>query len=205
MADHKIAATNRTEFGKGASRRIRRANQIPAVLYGHGTDPVHITLPGHEMLLMLRQANVLLEISIDDAKPVMALPKQVQRHPLTNHIEHVDLLLVKAGEKVTVDVPLVFTGEVAEAGSLVNTELNSLTVVAPATNIPAEIEVSIEGLAVGDQVTVADLKLPEGVETHVDGEQLVVGVANAPTVELDEPAADEAAEGDAEAAADSAE
>lgn len=203
MAEHKLAASNRTEFGKGASRRLRRSGAIPAVLYGHGTDPVHVSLPGHDTMLILRQANVLITLSVEGDKDILALPKQVQRDPITNFVEHVDLLIVKKGEKVTVDVPLTFVGEVAEKDSLVNTELNSLSVLAPATDIPAEIEVSLEGLVVGDQITVGDLKLPEGVETAVDPEQLVVGVVPPPVVVLETE--DEAAEGaEAEAAEDEA-
>ena len=135
MADVNITATTRTEFGKGASRRLRRAGQTPAVLYGHGTDPVHLALPAQETFLALRQPNVLLRLTIEgQSKPVLALPKQVQRDAILPIIEHIDLLLVKAGEKVTVDVPLNFTGE-AERGTLVNIDLNNLSVLAPATNI----------------------------------------------------------------------
>lgn len=191
MADLKLSATTRTEFGKGAARRIRRAGDVPAVLYGHGTDPVHITLPGQETFLALRSANVLLEIAIEGTKkPVMALPKQVQRDVLTHFIEHVDLLIVKAGEKVTVEVALVLTGE-AQRDGLVNHDLTSLTVEAPATNIPAEIEVPIDDMAVGDSITVADLKLPEGVETSVDPEQLVLNVVPAPVADLTVPGEDD--------------
>ena len=196
MADVNISATKRDEFGKGAARRLRRAGQTPAVIYGHGTDPMHLALPAQETFLALRQPNVLLHLNIEgESKPVLALPKQVTRDAILPIIQHVDLLLVKAGEKVTVDVPLNFTGE-AERGNLVNVDLNFLSVLAPATNIPTEFEVSIEGLTAGDQVLVSDVKLPEGVEAAVDGETLVLNVIVAPVVEL-ESTEDEAAEGEA--------
>lgn len=196
-----LTATARTEFGKGAARRIRRAGDVPAVLYGHGTDPLHVTLPGQETFLALRQANVLLEINSEGAKPVMALPKQVQRHVITNFVEHVDLLIVRADEKVSVEVVLVVTGE-AERGSMVNQDLQSLTVLAPAVAIPDEIEVSIEGLEIGDQVLVGDLKLPEGVESQQEEDILVVNITQPVVADLETE--DEAAEGE-EGAEESAE
>ena len=201
MADNKLSATTRTEFGKGAARRLRRAGSTPAVLYGHGTDPVHLALPARETFLALRTANVLLEITVDDAKkPVLALPKQVHRDPILPAIEHVDLLLVKAGEKVEVEVALVLEGEAAR-GALVNHDLTALSVLAPATDIPTELTVSVEGLEIGQHLTVADIKLPEGVETTVDGETLVLSIVPVPT---EEPAG-EAAEGEAAEAAEAAE
>ncbi|GAB3817070.1 50S ribosomal protein L25/general stress protein Ctc [Tessaracoccus terricola] len=202
-----LTATARTEFGKGAARRIRRAGDVPAVLYGHGTDPVHVTLPGQETFLALRQANVLLEINAEGAKPIMALPKQVQRNVITNFVEHVDLLIVRADEKVSVEVALVITGE-AERGSLVNHDLLSLTVLAPAVAIPEEIEVSVEGLVIGDQVLVGDLKLPEGVESQQEDDILVVNITQPVVADLEteeaegeegEEGAEESAEGSEEA------
>ena len=203
MADVTMTATTRTEFGKGASRRLRRAGQTPAVLYGHGTDPVHIALPAQEAFLALRQPNVLFHLTIEgESKPVLALPKQVQRDPILPIVEHIDLLLVKAGEKVTVDVPLNFTGE-AERGTLVNIDLNSLSVLAPATNIPSEFEVSIEGLDAGDHVLVSQIELPEGVESTIEGDTLVLNVIVAPVAELETEDAEgeevEGAEGDEDA------
>ncbi len=183
MADFKLTATPRNEFGKGASRRLRRADKIPAVLYGHGTDPVHISLPGKETFLLLRQSNVLLTITIEgDSKSVTALPKQVQRDPITSFLEHIDLLIVRKGEKVSVEVPLTVVGE-AERGALVNVDLTSLLVLAPATSIPNEIEVSIEGLVVGDQILAGDVKLPDGVVYEHDPEAMVLNVAPMPTAE----------------------
>lgn len=175
MADHPLTATRREEFGKGAARRIRRAGDIPAVLYGHGTDPVHLTLPGRETFLALRQANVLFTITIEgEKKPLLALPKQVQRDPILPIIEHVDLLLVKAGEKVTVEVPIVIVGEVREG--IVNQELQTLAIEASATSIPSEIEVTVTGLEVGAHITIADIALPEGATATDDPETLVLGV-----------------------------
>lgn len=199
MADVTLTATTRTEFGKGAARRLRRAGQTPAVLYGHGTQPVHLALPARETFLALRQANVLLHITVEgEKKPFLALPKQITRDPILPAIEHVDLVLVTAGEKVTVDVPLLFTGDV-ERGALVNHDLSTVSVLAPATDIPTEVEVSLEGLAVGAQITVADLTFPKGVEAAVDGDTLVVSVVPAPVADLGESAEGETeAEGGAE-------
>ena len=192
----KLAADSRTEFGKGASRRLRREGKVPAVIYGHGTDPVHIALPGHESLLALRTANALLEIAVEgEAKPILALPKQITRDPILPAIEHLDLILVKAGEKVTVDVPLVFSGE-AVRGALVNHELNSLTVLAPATDIPNELHVSIEDLAIGSHLSVSDITLPEGVEAAVEADVVVVSVTQAPVQDLGEGSAEAATEDD---------
>lgn len=205
MADANLTATVRTEFGKGAARRLRRAGQTPAVLYGHGTDPVHLALPAQDAYLALRTANALLQLQIEGVKePVLALPKQIQRDPILPAIEHIDLLLVKAGEKVNVDVALVLVGE-AERGTLVNHDLMSLPVLAPATDIPTEFEVSVEGLQAGAQITVADIALPEGVEATVDGDTLVVGVTVAPVAEAESDEAAEGAEGNAAEGAEAAE
>lgn len=194
MADVNITATKRTEFGKGASRRARREGLTPAVLYGHGTEPVHLLLPAKDLFLALRHANALFEIAVEGEKNVLALPKQVQRHAILPEVEHVDFLLVRAGEKVSVEVPLTQVGE-AERGTIVNTELVSLPVLAPATDIPAELEVSIEGLQVGENVYVSDVKLPQGVEADIDAEAIVLSIL-APAVEA--PAeGEEAAEGEA--------
>lgn len=198
MADVNLTATTRTEFGKGAARRLRRAGQTPAVLYGHGSDPLHLALPAQETFLALRHANVLLHLTVEgESAPVLALPKQVQRDPIRPLIEHIDLLLVKAGEKVTVDVPLTFTGEAAN-GALVNIDHTSLSVLAPATDIPTGFEISIDGLDVGAHVAVSDIALPEGVEAAVDADTLILTVVVAPVANL-EPQTEVAAEGDAEA------
>ncbi|MCL2782681.1 MAG: 50S ribosomal protein L25/general stress protein Ctc [Propionibacteriaceae bacterium] len=200
MAEVTLKAGARTEFGKGAARRVRRAGLVPAVLYGHGSDPVHVTLPGHETLLALRQANVLLSITLPNGKPQLALPKQVQRDPIRDSIEHVDLLIVKRGEKVTVEVPLVLVGEAA-ADTLVNQDRIAVSVLAEATNIPAEITVPIEGLHVGTQITLADVVMPAGVTLAEDAEGLVLTVAKARSAaDIDAELAEAAAEGDADAA-----
>jgi len=190
----KLTAEMRTEFGKGAARRIRRAHKVPAVLYGHGTAPIHIALPGHETLLALRTANALLSIEVDGISQ-LALPKQVQRNPLKHTIEHVDLVIVRRGEKVTVDVPVQVEGE-AGPDTLVVVDHNSIPIEAEATNIPRQILVSVEGLPPGTQILARDLQLPTGSSIELDPETLIVNVTNAPTVEALEA---ELAEAEAEA------
>jgi large subunit ribosomal protein L25 len=177
-----IVAEARTEFGKGAARRIRRADKIPAVLYGHGTDPVHITLPGHETLLALRTANALLSIEIDGGAQ-LALPKQVQRDPIKRTIEHVDLVLVRRGEKVTVDIAILIEGEAAPE-ALVDVVATSIPVEAEATHIPEHVVVSIEGLRAGTQITAGDITLPEGSTlSGLDPEALIVNITAAASAE----------------------
>jgi large subunit ribosomal protein L25 len=190
----KLTAELRTEFGKGAARRIRRAHKVPAVLYGHGTAPIHIALPGHETLLALRTANALLSIEVNGSSQ-LALPKQVQRDPLKHTIEHVDLVIVRRGEKVTVDVLVQVEGE-AGPETLVVVDHNSIPIEAEATNIPRQIVVSVEGLAPGTQILARDLQLPAGSSIELDPETLIVNVTNAPTVEALEA---ELAEAEAEA------
>jgi large subunit ribosomal protein L25 len=194
VAEIKIQAEQRTEFGKGAARRIRRSGAVPAVLYGHGEAPAHITLPGHDLMLALKSANALLSVDID-GKSQLALPKQVQRDPIKGFIEHADLLLVRRGEKVTVNVPIHLVGE-AEPDVLVVTETTELPVEAEATQIPGSIEVSIDGLEVGSQILAADLQLPDGVTLRVEDEHLIVNATAQPTAEQLEA---EMAEAEAEA------
>jgi large subunit ribosomal protein L25 len=177
----KLTAELRTEFGKGAARRIRRANKVPAVLYGHGVAPIHITLPGHDTLLALRTANALLSITVNGQQQ-LALPKQVQRDPLKHTIEHVDLVLVRRGEKVTVEIPVTIQGE-AGPDSLVVVEHPAVTVEAEATHIPQEIVISVEGLPAGTQILAKDLKLSGEAHVALDPDTLVVNVTNAPTTE----------------------
>ncbi len=183
MSETKIQAEPRTEFGKGAARRIRRADKVPAVLYGHGTDPVHITLPGHETMLALKHggANALLTIEVEGSSQ-LALPKQVQRDPIKGFLEHLDLIVVKRGEKVTVDVPVQVVGEAA-SDALVVTEHPSIPIEAEATHIPEFIEVSVEGAEAGTQVLAKDLDLPGGSTIQLDEETLVVNITHAPTAE----------------------
>jgi large subunit ribosomal protein L25 len=180
VAEIKIAAEARTEFGKGAARRIRRTDKVPAVLYGSGIDPIHITLPGHELALALKHgANALLSIDLDGDSQ-LAIPKQVQRDPLKGFIEHADLLVVKKGQKVVVDVAINVTGE-AVPEALVVTENATVSLEAEATHIPESIEVSIEGAEVGTQILAKDLVLPSGSTLAVDEEHLIINIVAAPT------------------------
>lgn len=190
MAEIQIQAESRTEFGKGAARRIRRDDKVPAVLYGHGTDPVHVALPGHALMLALKNSNALLSIELDTDKHLV-IPKQVQRDPIKGFIEHADLLIVRKGEKVVVDVPLIVTGEVV-SGSLVVTEYNTISVEAEATHLPDSIEVSVEGLEAGAQIHASDLTLAKGSALDIDPEILVVNIVAAPTAEEVEAELEEA-------------
>ncbi|GLZ34501.1 50S ribosomal protein L25 [Lentzea sp. NBRC 105346] len=181
MSEVRLAAEQRTEFGKGAARRTRRAGKIPAVLYGHGSDPQHLALPALEFARVVREHghNAVLTLALDGGSE-LALTKTVTTHPIKNYIEHVDLLLVQRGEKVTVDVPVVVNGEAA-SGTLVNQDLTTIQVEAEALHIPEQIEVSIEGAASGTQIHASDLTLPSGVTLVTDGDALVVAVNDAPT------------------------
>jgi len=176
MATEKIAAETRTEFGKGAARRIRRSDKIPAVVYGHGNDPVHVTLPGHDTMMALKHggANALLELDIE-GKPQLALTKAVQIDPIRRVIEHIDFVAVRRGEKVTVDVPVHLNGDAAPE-TLVVTENSTVQIEAEATHIPEYIEISIEGLPAGTQILAGQLDLPEGSTLLVDPETLIVNV-----------------------------
>jgi large subunit ribosomal protein L25 len=175
-----IAAEPRTEFGKGPARRERRAGKVPAVLYGHGSDPRHITLPGHEVLLALRTANVLIRLDGLPGGAQLALPKAVQRDPIQGTVEHVDLLLVRRGEKVTVEIPINVTGEVNPDG-LLDQQLVQISLEAEATNIPPGIEVDVDGMDVGAAIHASDLQLPSGVTLAVEPDVLVLHVITAPT------------------------
>lgn len=180
MSEVRIAAAPRTEFGKGAARRVRRANQVPVVLYGHGDRPRHFSLPGHELMLALKHdPNVLLTLQTADGDQ-LALPKVVVRHPIRGTVEHVDLLAVRRGEKVSVDVPVTFTGT-AGADTLVDVQQTTIHVSAEATHIPDHVEVSLEGLAVGQQVTAAQVELPRGVSLAGSAEEVVVQGLAAPS------------------------
>lgn len=175
MAENKIAAQLRTEFGKGAARRARRAHQIPAVIYGHGAEPLHIVLPEREATRAARSANALLTLDIQGEEH-LALIKDVQRDPVLQIIEHIDLLTVRRGEKVTVDIPVVLMGEVAP-GAVANQEANTVSVEAEATHLPSSLEVNIEGRAVGEHLHASDLVLPKGVSLLTDAETLIVNVS----------------------------
>ena len=183
MSEVRLAAEVRTEFGKGGARRTRRSGKIPAVIYGHGADPRHVSLPAREFAQAIKRGggNVLLTVTLD-GKDELAIPKAVQRHPIRGDFEHVDLIAVRRGERVTVDVPVVVSGEVA-AGALLGLEHTTVQVEAEATHLPSEIEVSVEGLEAGSHITAADLSLPAGATLVTDAETLLLNVTTAPTAE----------------------
>lgn len=193
MSEVKLAAETRTEFGKGAARRIRRDNKVPGVLYGHGSEPLHLTLPGHDLLLALRTPNVLISLDIDGKTNELAIPKSVQRDPLKGFLEHVDLLLVKRGEKVTVEIPVQTEGELAPGGNLLEHVLNALPVEAEATHIPEAVTVSVEGLEAGASIHAKDIALPSGVTLAVEEDAVVLQVLQA---QVEEAAEGEEAEGE---------
>jgi len=199
VSEVRIAAEPRTEFGKGASRRARRAGKVPAVLYGHGTEPRHLNLPGHELMLALKTPNVLIRLEGLD-KDNLALPKSVQRDAIKGFLEHIDLLVVSKGEKVEVEISVNLTGEVKAPGVL-NQELVTVTVEAEATNIPTGVEFDIEGLEVGANPTAGDLKLPAGATLVTDAESLLLTVS-APRVEEEPETSAAAAESAEESAAE---
>ncbi|MDQ7910970.1 50S ribosomal protein L25/general stress protein Ctc [Phytohabitans sp. ZYX-F-186] len=184
MSEVKISAEPRTEFGKGGARRTRRAGKVPAVLYGHGEKPQHIALPAREFAAAIRHGgiNQVFAIDIVGGSTTLALAKAIQRDPVKDTFEHVDLLIVRRGEKVTVDVPVQLTGEAAR-GTLVVTESATLSITAEALHLPDHLEASIEGLEAGSQVTAADVKLPRGSELAADPEQIVALVTVAPSAE----------------------
>jgi large subunit ribosomal protein L25 len=202
-----ITAEPRTEFGKGAARRTRRAGKVPGVLYGHGEAPRHISLPGHDLMRALRTPNVLLSLDVE-GKAQLALPKDVQRDPIRGVLEHVDLLLVRRGEMVTVEVPVHVVGEVAPGGLLTHA-LTALAIEAEATQIPGSFEISVEGLEIGDGIKAGEIALPAGATLITDPDQGVVHVVTAPTAEqleaeiegavpeAEEEAAEEVPEGEA--------
>ncbi|WP_030976865.1 MULTISPECIES: 50S ribosomal protein L25/general stress protein Ctc [unclassified Streptomyces] len=188
MAEIKLATQPRTEFGKGAARRARRENQVPAVVYGHGAEPVHVTLPAHDLLLALRTANVLIGLEIE-GKDTLVIPKAVQRNPLKGDIEHVDLLTVKRGEKVNVEIAVHVEGELAPGGNLLEYVQNTLLVEAEATHIPESVTVSIAGLDAGDSILAKDIPLPSGSVLAGDEDAVVLQVVSA---QAEEPAAETA-------------
>ncbi|HEV7906865.1 MAG TPA: 50S ribosomal protein L25/general stress protein Ctc [Pseudonocardiaceae bacterium] len=191
MSEVRLAAEPRTEFGKGAARRTRRAGKIPAVLYGHGSDPKHLALPALEFARVVREHghNAVLTLEIDSDSE-LALTKTVTKHPIKNYIEHVDLLLVRRGEKVTVELPVVLTGETAP-GTLIAQDLTSVLIETDALNIPDQVEVSLAGVQAGVQIKASGLILPSGVNLITDADALVVAVNAAPTAaELDSEGAE---------------
>ncbi len=202
--DTKVVAEVRENFGKGFARRLRAAGKIPAVIYGHGTDPVHVALPGHQIALLIRRANVVLELDVA-GKQQLTLVKDVQKDPVHQIIEHIDLLVVKKGEKVQVDVPVVVVGE-PFAGTIVNLDNTTVSLEVEATHIPQSVEVDVDGLEDGTRITAADLTLPKGAALVTDAETLIVAISVPSSADVDEiEAADEAvAEEQAEEASEEA-
>lgn len=181
MPEITLTAERRTQFGKGAARKLRRAHQIPAVIYGHGTDPVHVALPGHATMLALKTANALLSIELEGTS-TLVLAKDVQRDPIKPIIEHIDLVVVRRGEKVNVEVPVHVEGEAAP-DTLVTLDLQNLELAVEATHIPERVVVSVEGLEAGTQVLAGAVDLPEGAELVTDPEALVVNITAQITAE----------------------
>ncbi len=206
MSQVKIAAQTRSEFGKGAARRTRSAGRVPGVIYGHGADPVHVSLPGHELMLALKTPNVLISLDIDGTSELV-IPKAVQKDPIKGFLKHIDLLQVKRGEKVTVEVPVHVEGDLAPGGNLIEHVLGALPVEAEATHIPDGVTVSVEGLEAGASILARDITLPKGTTLTVEDDAVVLQIVSAQveTASGDEeeveeagagvPAAAEAAEG----------
>ncbi|MDR6865667.1 large subunit ribosomal protein L25 [Microbacterium resistens] len=190
--ENKVPTEVRTNFGKGFARRLRAAGQIPAVLYGHGTDPVHLALPGHQISLIIRRANALLRLDIE-GKEQLALVKDVQKDPVHQIIEHIDLLVVTKGEKVTVEIPVIVTGE-SFSGTIVTVDVATVRLEVEATHIPQHVEVSVEGLEDGAHITASDVTLPKGA-TLIDEPDLLLVLVSTPSGEAgdDEAEASEAA------------
>ncbi|MTE19396.1 50S ribosomal protein L25/general stress protein Ctc [Streptomyces sp. TRM43335] len=192
MADVKISAEIRKEFGKGASRRLRRQEKVPGVVYGHGGDPVHVALPGYDLMMALKNSNVLITLDIE-GRQELVIPKAVQREAIRGFLVHVDLLVVEKGEKVTVEIPVHTEGDLAPGQHLLEHVLNTLSVEAEATHIPESVTVSIEGLAAGDSVLAKDIPLPKGSSLAVDEDTVVLNVLSA---QASEPTEGESAEGE---------
>ncbi|GAA1131103.1 MULTISPECIES: 50S ribosomal protein L25/general stress protein Ctc [Streptomyces violaceusniger group] len=197
MAEVKISAKPRTEFGKGAARRARVADRVPGVVYGHGVEPLHVTLPAHDLLMALKTPNVLIRLDVEGGKDELVIPKAVQRHPIKiGVLEHIDLLLVQKGEKVTVEVPILTEGDLAPGGNLLEHLLNALPVETEATHIPESVTVSIAGLDAGATIHAKDITLPAGTTLAVEEDAAVLQVVAAQA----EAPAEEGAEGEAEGA-----
>jgi large subunit ribosomal protein L25 len=199
VSEIKIAAERRTEFGKGAARRLRRDKKVPAVMYGHGAKTQHIALPAHEVMLALKNSNALLSLQLED-ETELVLPKSVQRDPVRYTIEHIDLVVVRRGEKVTVEIPVVTEGKI-EPGGLLEHVNDTLTIEAEATNIPESLSLDIEGMEVGDSRHAKDVTLPEGAVLIADEDTVVVHVLTAQQAEEEEPETEESvleAEGEEE-------
>jgi large subunit ribosomal protein L25 len=205
VSEVKISAEPRTEFGKGGARRTRRAGLVPAVLYGHGEKPQHIALPAREFAAAIRHGGINQIFTIDiagNSGATLALPKAIQRDPIRDTFEHIDLLIVKRGEKIQVDIPVTLVGEAAK-NTLIVHESNTVSVVAEALHLPSELEVSIEGLEAGSRITAGDVKLPKGTELAVETDLVLAMITAAQSTTQAED--DAAAEAEAEAAGVSAE
>jgi large subunit ribosomal protein L25 len=201
--DNKLTAELRTSFGKGAARKIRALNKIPAVIYGHGTEPQHVTLPGHEVALIIRKANAILDLDIN-GKSQLALVKDVQKDPVRQIIEHLDLIVVRKGEKVTVDIAVRLEGEAA-SGTSVNHDANTLSIEAEATHIPEFLTVSIEGLEEGAQIFAKDVTLPEGSTLITEPDVMVVNITGESAQDLGDESAENAEAAPAASSEESAE
>ncbi|MDK1476003.1 50S ribosomal protein L25/general stress protein Ctc [Streptomyces sp. 549] len=195
MADVNISATIRREFGKGAARRLRREQKVPAVVYGHGAETVHIELPSYDLMMALKKSNVLITLDIEGRKELV-IPKAVQREAIRGFLVHLDLLTVKKGETVQVDVPVIADGDLGPGQHILEHVLNALPVEAEATHIPESFHVSVEGLVSGDTVLAKDVPLPKGTTLNVEDDTVVLQVLAA---QAEEPAA-EGAETDESAA-----
>lgn len=192
MSEVRLSAETRTEFGKGGARRTRRAGKVPAVIYGHGDDPRHISLPAREFTAAIRHGGVHVLLALElEGREQLVIPKSIQRHPIKGTFDHVDLLAVRRGEKITVDVPVVVTGEVV-SGALLAQESQTVSILAEATHVPTELTVDVAGLAIGTQIHAGQLSLPSGAALAGDAEAIVVIVQEAPT-ELDLEPEDETA------------
>ena len=194
MVDNHVAVETRTSFGKGAARKLRASGKIPAVVYGHGTDPLHVALPAHETTLIARRANALIELKMTDGEQLVLI-KDVQRDPVRQIIEHLDLVIVRKGEKVTVDIAVHVEGEPV-SGTMVQMDHSSVTVEAEATHIPEYVSVNVDGLEEGSQIHAGELALPDGSTLVTDPEALILSIQLPPKVVEPEP--DAVAEGEAE-------
>ncbi|MFF3768003.1 50S ribosomal protein L25/general stress protein Ctc [Streptomyces sp. NPDC001922] len=192
MAEYKISAEARTEFGKGASRRNRVVGKVPGVIYGHGAEPSHVLIPAHDLMMALKTPNVLINLQVD-GKSQLVIPKAVQREAIRGFLVHVDLLVVRKGEKVTVEVPIHVEGDLAPGGNLLEHVLNALPVETEATHIPEGVTVSVEGLEAGASIHAKDITLPKGTSLAVEEDAVVLQVLAA---QAEEPAGEEAEEGE---------
>jgi large subunit ribosomal protein L25 len=195
VSEVRLPAETRTEFGKGGARRTRRAGKVPAVIYGGGSEVRHVSLPAHDLSNAIRHggSNVLLTLDLEDGEQLV-IPKSIQRHPIKGYFEHLDLLAVKLGQKVEIDLPITITGEVTPGGMLRHSA-NTIVVEAEATHIPTDVEVSIDGLQIGSHITAADVTLPAGSSLISDAETLVLAIVEAPSAaEIDAEVAEAADE-----------